>query len=467
MTITLDGTLGVTTPAETITGTLAVTGITTVAAGSAAAPSIVSTTGTADTGQFFPAADTIAYSTAGTERMRIDSSGNVGLGTSSPRFVSGYTSLGVNGTSGGLIDIFSNGTRIGAYAGDGAGIVVGSITSIPLSFVTTNTERMRITSGGNLGLGTTSPATNPVITVQATGSGPQGGMRLLSNQTESNGANYEAYGRRSDANGGAGFAPGVLLARVNTAPAAITSNMTLGRVGFGGSYDGTDANVVYGAQIAGVSSGTYSASSAATDIAFYTTPSGTAGVPTVGSSAAAGTERMRIDSSGNVFMGTTTQVDGARLSLYGGSLAGLGFATSQNATTVNMAIDSLGGLTTRKSGADFWHFGRSSSANCVSSGGSWVNSSDERLKENIVTLPDALNKVCSLRGVSFNRISSGQPEIGLIAQEVQQVYPDVVEVGDYLGLNYGALVGALVEAIKDLKTITETLTARITALETE
>jgi hypothetical protein len=79
MTITLDGTLGVTTPAETITGTLAVTGITTVAAGTAAAPSIVSTTGTADTGEFFPAADTIAWSTAGTERVRIDSAGNVTL----------------------------------------------------------------------------------------------------------------------------------------------------------------------------------------------------------------------------------------------------------------------------------------------------------------------------------------------------------------------------------------------------
>jgi hypothetical protein len=76
------GTLGVT-GATTLSSTLAVTGITTVAAGTAALPSIVSTTGTADTGQWFPAADTIAWSTAGTERVRIDSSGQVLLGTTS------------------------------------------------------------------------------------------------------------------------------------------------------------------------------------------------------------------------------------------------------------------------------------------------------------------------------------------------------------------------------------------------
>jgi hypothetical protein len=58
-------------------------GIVTVPAGTAALPAIISTTGTADTGQFFPAADTIAYSTAGTERMRINSAGSVGIGNTS------------------------------------------------------------------------------------------------------------------------------------------------------------------------------------------------------------------------------------------------------------------------------------------------------------------------------------------------------------------------------------------------
>jgi hypothetical protein len=85
--VTLAGTLGVT-GATTLSSTLAVTGITTVAAGSAAAPSIVSTTGTADTGQFFPAADTVAFSTAGTERIRITSGGLFGIGCTPARQLS-------------------------------------------------------------------------------------------------------------------------------------------------------------------------------------------------------------------------------------------------------------------------------------------------------------------------------------------------------------------------------------------
>jgi hypothetical protein len=64
----MNGTVGATTPAAGAFTTLSATGITTVAAGSAALPAIVSTTGTADTGLWFPAADTVAASTAGTER---------------------------------------------------------------------------------------------------------------------------------------------------------------------------------------------------------------------------------------------------------------------------------------------------------------------------------------------------------------------------------------------------------------
>lgn len=71
--------VALTTAGAAVSGTLSATGITTVAAGTAALPAIISTTGTADTGLWFPAADTVAASTAGTERLRIDSSGNVTL----------------------------------------------------------------------------------------------------------------------------------------------------------------------------------------------------------------------------------------------------------------------------------------------------------------------------------------------------------------------------------------------------
>jgi hypothetical protein len=81
--ININGTVGATTPAAGAFTTLSATGVTTVQAGTAAAPAIT-TSGDTNTGIFFPAADTIAFSEGGAEAMRLDSSGNLGIGTSSP-----------------------------------------------------------------------------------------------------------------------------------------------------------------------------------------------------------------------------------------------------------------------------------------------------------------------------------------------------------------------------------------------
>jgi hypothetical protein len=77
------GTLAFEDADNVIVGNLNATGVTTVQAGTAAAPAIT-TTGDTNTGVFFPAADTIAFTEGGVESMRINSAGNVGIGTSSP-----------------------------------------------------------------------------------------------------------------------------------------------------------------------------------------------------------------------------------------------------------------------------------------------------------------------------------------------------------------------------------------------
>ena len=80
--------------------------------------------------------------------------------------------------------------------------------------------------------------------------------------------------------------------------------------------------------------------------------------------------------------------------------------------------------------------------------------SDERLKSDIKTIENGLEKVSQMRGVSF--VKNGHKSIGVIAQEVQKVLPEIVSTEkkdgeEYLGVAYGNIVGVLIEAIKDLK----------------
>jgi hypothetical protein len=81
------------------------------------------------------------------------------------------------------------------------------------------------------------------------------------------------------------------------------------------------------------------------------------------------------------------------------------------------------------------------------------SSSDKRLKKNIKTVTSALDTVNALRGVTFDWREGNGKAIGLIAQEVQAVLPDIVSADDngYLGIRYNNVVGVLVEAIKELK----------------
>lgn len=96
--------------------------------------------------------------------------------------------------------------------------------------------------------------------------------------------------------------------------------------------------------------------------------------------------------------------------------------------------------------------------------------SDKRLKTNIKPIENALEKVTSLTGVSFTKIDTNEVGVGLIAQDVQQVFPEVVvEAKDEqktLSIAYGNLIGPLVEAIKTLSKQVDELKQEIMYLKT-
>ena len=87
--------------------------------------------------------------------------------------------------------------------------------------------------------------------------------------------------------------------------------------------------------------------------------------------------------------------------------------------------------------------------------------SDVRLKTNIETVTNALDKVLKMRGVTYDRIDTGEKGVGVIAQEMKEVLPEVVMEAstdeEFMSVSYGNIVGVLIEAIKELKAEIEVL----------
>jgi prepilin-type N-terminal cleavage/methylation domain-containing protein len=98
--------------------------------------------------------------------------------------------------------------------------------------------------------------------------------------------------------------------------------------------------------------------------------------------------------------------------------------------------------------------------------GQFIYSSDMRLKDNVRPIPNALQKVLALRGMNYEWRTNHARDVGLLAQDVEKVFPELVsDTDEGKGIDYGKLVAPLVEAIRQLKKENDALRARVEAME--
>jgi hypothetical protein len=87
--------------------------------------------------------------------------------------------------------------------------------------------------------------------------------------------------------------------------------------------------------------------------------------------------------------------------------------------------------------------------------------SDLSVKENVSTVENALETISQLRGVNYTWKETQKPAIGVIAQELQKVLPQLVADGEIKSVNYNGLIGVLIEAVKELSAEVEELKKQI------
>jgi hypothetical protein len=469
--------------------------------------------------------------TIGSERLRIDSSGRLGLGTSSPG-----SALDVRGEIRG-----GNGTIIGGISYS-TRPEIGAISNHNLGFITNNTTQMLLDTSGRLGIGTTSPGnllelkqntpafrqtsvsegggyvstfglgysttSTFIIEANATGSpvrrilnfGEQGSLELdyLSGSSSrafiikdgsTERARIDSSGRllvgtstsfNSVSNlqsGNGNIAIGTYLNSVGTyefvfaksrsttvgSEVVVVSGDRLGQITFSGS-DGTTQQPA--ASIQAVVDGTPGTNDMPGRLVFSTTADG----------ASSPTERVRINSSGEVYLAcqtSTTAFPGDGNTANGVMVQGSGgktfFSTSStNALNVNRNTTDGNAIVLRRGGTEV------GSISVTTTATAYNTSSDYRLKENIVPLTGAIDRVNQLQVHRFNFISDPAKTVdGFIAHEAQAVVPECVtgtkdEVDDegnpvYQGIDQSKLVPLLTAALQEALQKIEDLETRLTA----
>jgi hypothetical protein len=397
--------------------------------------------------------DSLLFSNGATERARITSGGDFGLGTTSPnaKLAIGVAAAAVDGTkgvritnSGGGIVMLENGSNNDSY--------VGTLSASDFCFRTNDTERARITSGGDFLIGLTSSTAKFHVT-----NGASPASRLIV------GAGGGAAGTLYST-----LAAGDYVSfETNAAERArITS---AGDVGIGTSSPASKLSVVNASSVQiQASTGTIDfrvQSIDANSAAYAGTVSNHALVFTTNNA-----ERARITSGGDLLVGTTdasaTSGAGTKL-ISNGQYFGVLAASTNSDTTLQ--IYSTGAAAYR------FYVGLGGTVYATNTTISAI--SDQRLKENIQDLDVGLDKIMALKPRKFDWKAGKGKDIkgdrGFIAQEFEQVFPDLIDEwkdpapeGEepYKSVRQD-LIPVLVKAIQELKSELDSVKAELATLK--
>ena len=431
-------------------------------AGTVSAPSITFT-GDTNTGIYSPAADTIAFTEGGVESMRVDSIGNLGLGTASPLSIgTNYTTLDIRGSAGGGLrfGVAASANHFQMYT-DATNVQMYTAAAIPILFSTNGTERMRIDSAGNVGIGITS-LSNTRLYVNSAANDARiiiGFNNTSVNYLDANTNIFRTGGSsevmRIDSIGRVGIgtsSPAVPLdisattgvMRITSSTGTNTAYLYTTNTG-GDFYIGTDSST--GGSFTGTAYARFLYGTGAYPMAFYTNS----------------TERMRILSTGEVVVGKTNNDN---------STPGIGLSLqSATAPLLKMVKTVSGGINSLVN----WHSGTYvGGIDFNNTSTSFPTSSDIRLKKNIVNAGSATEKIDQIRIVShgWKHDADEIVEFGIIAQELYAVAPQAVTKGDdgeeiekTWGVDYSKLVPLLLKAHQEQQAIINNLTTRLNALE--